>query len=363
MKASSMPGRSARTCRRLASTPRVRWITIRISRAERESGALRYSRLRPTASETITPWSSRRRSSLDTAPGSRPIWRAIARTWPVAPRRTWKKRRRSFRTSDAPPMIVAILASYDARMATVLGDPGLGEFSADPVRPAERHEAQPANDTCRHVIPGRVEGDRDPEEPHRLHPRRHETPEIRAHPAAAVTLEINLVDEHGGHEHRRQESDEQPGVEVVPPEEVDRDEGGREIGEELGRVDLVIERALEEAHLAPVSGDSVRRMLARCSAACGSTIRRRTTSAERRRFSYSKTSRDHASSFIRLAIARSRARPSSIAEAASSFDRVAWSRAMIAFSSCVGSQAKMNGRSPVSARAMNPACRRRPRPM
>src|SRR2546429_4831200 len=261
----------------------------------------------------MTPWSSRRRSSLETAPGSRPILRAIARTWPVAPRRTWKKRSRSFRTSEAPPMIVAILASYDAKMATGLRDPGLGKSSADPVRPPDRTEPDPADDTGRHVIPGRVEGDRDPEEPHRLHPRRHETTEVCAHSAAAVTREVDLVDEHGGHEHRRQEPDEQPGVEVVAPEEVDRDEGGREIGEELRRVDLVIERALEEAHLAPVSGDSVRRMLARCSAACGSTIRRRTTSAEARRFSYSKTSRDHASSFIRVAIARSRVRPSSIA--------------------------------------------------
>src|SRR2546427_8636293 len=116
-----------------------------------------------------------------------------------------------------------------------------------PVRPAQRDERESPVDPSRYVMPGCVERDGDAEEAHRMPPRRHEAAEIRAHGARSVTAEVALLQKDRRDEKRRKERDDQTRRKSVPPEEIYRDEGCRCVGEELRRMDLVIENALAEA--------------------------------------------------------------------------------------------------------------------
>src|SRR5205814_2458998 len=129
----------------------------------------------------------------------------------------------------------------------------------------------------------RIERHADAEEAERLHPWWHELAQICAHQARSVALEVGFAYEHHGHEDRRKERDDQPGGERVSPEKIDRDQCGRYVDVELGRMDLVVERALREGHQGRARVRArVRRRLSRCCVTCGSTIRRSTTSADQR---------------------------------------------------------------------------------
>src|SRR2546428_5041924 len=64
---------------------------------------------------------------------------------------------------------------------------------------------------------------------------------VRAHRAAPIAAEVDLTDERRRHEDRRQERDDEARHEEMAPEEIDRDDRRRNVGEDFDGMDLVVE--------------------------------------------------------------------------------------------------------------------------
>ena len=98
------------------------------------------------------------------------------------------------------------------------------------------------------MVPRGKDGDEISNKPQALGGRGHVAGEVRAEAGISVRFEIGEVDDGCGGNGRRDEVREEPYDEGVLPEEVERDDGGDDVGRELCRVDLVEEDFLLECH-------------------------------------------------------------------------------------------------------------------